>query len=777
MKAYNKLPIQSKLLLLGVLPAATIAFILAIYFTTTRLNDMYDLLHKTNQNLAGSIAEASVNSVYTGNVTALTSILKNYHNEPNITSITITDALGTPLAQIHSNEIEPNTTEQSATVIVQEIQLKSFISDNDFDSLLMGRARQSNDIIGYVSITLSYKSILQRQHDILLNSFYIAATLLIIIGFITRRISNLLGKPILGLAGNVKNIARGDYNLNPIEYQSSDEISVLISGIQDMALVIEHHQKISEQKVSIATQELRLQNDKLFDAQDKLIRAGKAKSNFISHISHEIRTPLNGIIGFLEVVKRTRLNDEQQKLIHSAHLSAKNLHIIINEVLDLAQLEAGKMKVNRTDFQLKNIIEDTLATLSVLAQSNGVSINYKHDLEAPEFINQDCVKLGQILVNLVGNAIKFSPNSTVNIVLRAHKPKNNHIEICIHDQGVGISDNNIKKLFHAFSQVDNTTNTEGTGLGLVITKHLLDILNGTISVQSKLGEGTVFCFSIPYLDATQTNQLSQKNHDEEPFPDLSSVRVLVADDNEINRLLLTHLLETQHAQVTCANDGQQAVDLASQQDFDLLLLDLRMPFKMGNEALYEIRRNNNLRNNTTPAIAVTAHITTGEERANHISAFDGYLVKPIDHAEFFSLIEQLLSQHDDKAIPFTPARSQQNNSLSNKMFDYQRAMKNMNEDQQLLTIILTKFFNELDSQRASISSAIREGDLLEAAEVVHKVQGSCAYCGMNSLQIAAKLLEKNLRDRKTTLVQHNHKKFEYEVSRLINSKNKIMLII
>jgi len=777
MKAYNKLPIQSKLLLLGVLPAAAIALILALYFTSTRLNDMYDLLHKTNQNLAGSIAEASVNSVYTGNTASLASLLNSFHNEPNIISITITDALGSPLAQIHSKKTEPDSAEQPAKIIIHEIQLKSFNSDNDFDNLLMGQSRQSNDIIGYVSVALSYESILQRQHDILLNSFYIAATLLIIIGFITRRISNLLGRPILSLASNVKNIARGDYNLPSIEYQSSDEISVLISGIQDMALVIEHHQKISEQKVSIATQELRLQNDKLFEAQDKLIRASRAKSNFISHISHEIRTPLNGIIGFIEAVKRTQLSEKQQQLIQSSHLSAKNLHIIINEVLDLAQLEAGKMKINRTDFQLKSTIEDTLATLSVLAQANRVNIIYKHDLSAPEFINQDPVKLGQILVNLVGNAIKFSPNSTVNVSLQAQRPKDNYIEICIHDQGIGISDTNIKTLFHEFSQVDQTTNTEGTGLGLVITKHLLDIIEGTITVQSKLGEGTRFCFSIPYKNASQTPLLSKENDEEETFPDLSSVRVLVADDNEINRLLLTHLLETQHAQVTCANDGQQAIDLASQQDFDLLLLDLRMPFKMGNEALYEIRRHSSRRNNTTPAIAVTAHITTGEERANHISAFDGYLVKPIDHAQFFSLIEQLLSQHDSKAPAFTPAPSQQKASLSNKMFDYQRAMKNMNADQQLLTIIIAKFFNELDSQRTSVSASIREGDFLTAAEIVHKIQGSCAYCGMNSLQIAAKKLEINLRDGKTTLVQHDHKKFEYEVSRLINSKDKIMLII
>jgi len=776
MKAYNKLPIQSKLLLLGVVPAAAVALILAIYFTTTRLNDMYDLLHKTNENLARSIAEACVQSVYTGNTTELNSIIKSYTNEPNITSITVTDQQGAPLSQIYNSQFNLNSTKPAAQIIVQEIKIKTFESNNDFDNLLIGRARKNDNVIGYVSVALSYESILQRQHDILLNSFYITAMLLIIIGFITRLISNLLGAPILSLASNVKNIAKANYKLNPIEYHSSDEISTLISGIQDMASVIEHHQNNAEKKVRIATQELRLQNNKLFEAQEDLIKAGREKSKFISHISHEIRTPLNGIIGFLEAVKRTPLNKEQQQLIHSSHLSAKNLHIIINEVLNLAQLEAGKMKINRTDFKLEETIKDTLATLSILAESNGVTISYHHDPSTEEYINQDRVKLGQILLNLVGNAIKFSPNSTVIIDLKAHTPQKNHIEISIQDQGTGISNKNISKLFQAFSQFENTSNTQGTGLGLVITKRLLDILNGTISVKSTLGTGSTFCFSIPYFKAKQ-KYVSKISHLDEDFPDLATVKVLVADDNEINRLLLTHLLETQHAQVTCANDGQQAVDIASKQDFDLLLLDLRMPFKMGNEALYEIRHQSNQRNSTTPAIAVTAHITSGEERANHISAFDGYLVKPIDHSEFFTLIEQLLNQHNDKLIPFTPEHPSQSNYLSNKMFDYQRAKKNMNADNQLLTIILTKFFDELSIQRSSILADIQKGDFLKAAETTHKVQGSCAYCGMNSLQITTKQLETSLRDKKTTLVQHNYKKVDDEISRLLDSREKVMLII
>lgn len=774
MKAYNKLPVQSKLLLLGVLPAAAVAITLAIYFTSTRLNDMYDLLHKTNQNLASSIAEASINSVFTGNIKALDAIINSYENEADVTSISITDEFGSLLSTSHTVNNNPGAVAPN-TKISQAIQLKSISADDGFDSLLVGSPPQKSHTIGYVSIAISYQSIQQRQYDILLRSLYITVMLLIIIGFITRYISNSLGKPILDLADNVKNITDGDYHLADIDYHSPDEISTLISGVQKMALVIEQHQDISAQNVRMATQELRLQNDKLFDAQEKLIKAAREKSRFVSHISHEIRTPLNGIIGFLEIIKKTPLDEAQIKLINSSYLSAKNLHVIINEVLDLAQLEVGKVKINRSDFNLRESIEDTLATLSVLADSNGVTVHYQHDPNATKVINQDRVKFGQVLLNLVGNAIKFSPNSIVKVSLKADKPKKNHIELCIQDQGIGISQENINKLFRPFSQLDDATSLQGTGLGLAITKRILDALNGNINVQSTLGTGSLFCFSLPFSDA-KTIIPAQYSADtcDSSYPDLSSIKILVADDNEINRLLLTHLLEEQHAQVSCANDGQQAADLAASQDFDLMLLDLRMPFKMGNETLHEIRRDSQHRNHTTPAVAITAHITTGEIRANHISAFDGYLTKPIDHSEFFALIEQLLSEHDSKAKPFIAINEYQQKTHPNKVFDYERAKKNMNADSQLMNIIIAKFFSELPLLQAKISTHLKQENCLSAAEIVHKIQGSCAYCAANALQTAAKQFEVSLRDEQNNLLEENQQQFEAEMERLLAAQPQIM---
>ncbi len=236
-------------------------------------------------------------------------------------------------------------------------------------------------------------------------------------------------------------------------------------------------------------------------------------------------------------------------------------------------------------------------------------------------------------------------------------PRKNTIDVSVIDHGIGINEEDIKQLFKEYSQLDGATSDQGSGLGLVITKRLLNALHGTIEVNSVLGKGSTFTFTLPFT-AVKDSYIQLKTETEDTLPDLSSLNVLVADDNEINRLLLGTLLERQQATVTCVNDGQQAIEVANQQPFDLMLFDLRMPIKMGNEALFEIRNQPDNPNYKTPAIAITAHITSGEEKAQHINSFDGYLIKPIDQTEFFILVEQLLKEHDYAIQPlFYPKKT------------------------------------------------------------------------------------------------------------------------
>lgn len=774
MKLLDRLQLKSKLLFLGVVPAAALAIILAVYFTSTCLNDMYDLLHKTNQNLVTSIAESSVNAVYSGNVEELNNILSAAITESNIRSIKITNPVGTTLAKAtNTNVTKPDLSKN----ITQTIDLKALPQLEEFGGILVGQPQQIEELIGYVSLTLSYDSMKQREQAILLNSILITLPVLFLIGLIAKYISTVISRPILQLTTDVKNISQGNYTPTSNSY-NNDEIAILSTGIHNMALEINSHQNELQRKIHDATKELRLQNEKLFEAQEKIIKATQAKSRFISHISHEIRTPLNGIIGFLEIMHQTSLDDEQKKLINASLLASKNLHTIINDVLDYARLSAGKAIINRTDFHIRQTVQDALLLLSTQAQSNNVTLSYSQSADAPDFIHQDAVKFGQILINLIGNAIKFSPKSSVSISITTNTPKRDQLKVSISDQGKGISDENIKLLFKEFSQFGHIDSIEGTGLGLTITKHILDIIGGKISVESVLGKGSTFTFTFPFQTASTNNSaLTKTASADRTLPDLSGVNILVADDNEINRLLLTNLLKRQGAHIFCVNDGQEAINKANIQKFDLMLLDLRMPIKMGNEALFEIRNQTLNPNYKTPAIAITAHITSGEERTHHISSFDGYLIKPIDQVRFFSLVEYLLNGHDHESPPFFLSEKIHFPDISNKHFDYNLAKNSMNADPSFVSIILTKFFTELPQQHTHIAHNIEEEQLIHAAEIVHKVHGSAAYCGASLLKLTSKQLEVILRENDTENLVSAHEKFISSIDELMNLKSKILAAI
>ncbi len=775
MKLFDRLKLKDKLLLLGVLPAAALTLILAVYFTSTRLSDMHDLIDKTNENLARSIAEASINNVFTGNIDALNLLVKESINESNVLSITITNPMGLELTQATATSASAELIANPPRKITQPIELKSLAQKDEFDNLLVGDSTSSNLPMGYVSIAITYDSLKERQQDILLNSFYITLMLLTGIALIARKTSLAIGRPILQLADDVKKIKQGNYSAPRLFINNNDEITILANSIHEMASEIDRHQKELKQKIDLATHELRQQNDKLFTAQGEIIKSAEAKTRFISYISHEIRTPLNGIIGFLEIIQKTNLDNEQKTLANASHLASKNLHVIINEVLDLAQIEADKVVINKSDFRLKQTIQDNLMLLAYLAEKNDVTLDYQHDDNAPEFINQDPIKLSQILTNLVSNAIKFSPGSVVTISLRVHRPEKNQFEICIADQGIGISDDNKKKLFQEFSQLDDATRAQGSGLGLAITKHILNALNGKITVTSTLGKGTVFCFSLPFEPVEKSyDALVKTVAIDTKLPDLSSKRILVADDNEINRLLLANLLERQFAQVTCVEDGQQATDMAANTRFDLMLFDLRMPNKMGDEALREIRNQPENPNYKTPTVAITAHVAAGEERARHISSFDGYLLKPIDQTQFFTLIDRLLKEHDFSKKPFVTPSQESNGIGSDKSFDYEIAQRSMNADPEFMLIMLSKFFVELPHQLDHVAKLLSQNLWAEAADVVHKTSGSAAYCGTPLLRVIAKQFETTLRENNEQAIADSHEKFKDEIKELLTLEKKII---
>ena len=522
-----------------------------------------------------------------------------------------------------------------------------------------------------------------------------------------------------------------------------------------MAHEIENHQFQMELKVQEATTSLEKKNTTLLSAQKSLIQTTKSKSNFISHMSHEIRTPLNGIIGFLDLLQQTSLSSQQHHLLQSALFSSTNLKFITNEVLDTAQLEAGKVIIHKIDFNLRETVESTISLLSTIANEKNVTLEFNIDSSISDPIHQDPIKIGQILINLLSNAIKFSPNTHVILAISTDL-KQEYLVIKVIDKGRGIATDNLPNLFDEFTQFENLDYAYGSGLGLAITQKIIHTMHGRIIVQSTLNKGSTFTVELPYEKAINSG-INKKSALSKP-PNLLGKRVLIADDNEINREVLFLLLKQQQATIDSAIDGKEALALSLQKKYELILLDINMPFKKGDQVLAEIRSNTNNLNNKTPIAAITAHITSDTESASHKVNFDGYLVKPISKETLFELINKLL--HLDQ---FFESNKNIENNLAPKIFNKNKALDRMNSDPLFLISMLNKFFSELEVQLDDIKSALEQRLFNKALDIVHKIHGAASYCGMERLTSAAKALENSL------ALMNNNNQFpnSYEVDKTL----------
>lgn len=807
MKLIDKLQLREKLLVLGLLPAAILAIVLSIYFTQTRLNDAEQSLQNEGRNLSIFIAKSSVYGVFTGQKEQLRKLLISAANNPDVLLIELTDIDKNVISKIDKTDSYSTEGTGSAVNFTHPIIVEKVKQTGDIDTLFINDT-PTTDIIGHVKVRLSFKRTQQRQQAILLNSLYLTLITLAIIALIARQISQAIGKPILALVDDVSSIRKGEFGLHPKNELAKDEIASLTESIHEMSHEIENHQFQMELRVQEATSDLEIQNSKLIAARDKIIKSAEAKSKFISHMSHEIRTPLNGIIGFLDLLQATALSENQKHLLEASLVSSNNLKHIINEVLDTAQLEAGRVYIKNNNFELRYVVNNTLSILSTLANENNVTLTHNIHKLLPTNINQDPIKLGQILINLLSNAIKFSPNTTVILNVYPHPVYTNQLKFDVIDHGIGIRPENIPDLFKEFTQFSSTSFKQGVGLGLAITKQIIDSMQGSINVKSAFSKGSIFSVRLPYkIDSSGTNSLTTK---EELAPvklsDLSNKLILVADDNEINRELLQTLLERNNAIIELANDGNEALKKANQTKYDLILLDLRMPYKTGEEVLDYIRSDEKHINYSTPTIAVTAHITSAEEKATHKNKFDGYLIKPILKVSLFLIINQLIDDkntstpieqnndapHSDEVFSFInqlmsnkhtqPPVAQKSNETRPKeftelaIFNLNAALKTMHNDKALVTIILTKLFAELAQQIPKIEQRLKSIQSPDETTInlVHKVHGSAAYCGTERLKLAAKTLESALLANDTKQYEDTTKIFLVEAKTVLTEKANIL---
>jgi len=387
--------------------------------------------------------------------------------------------------------------------------------------------------------------------------------------------------------------------------------------------------------------------------------AVKAKQQFLSNMSHEIRTPMNAIIGFTKVLSKTNLSEKQKEYLQAIKVSGDTLIVLINDILDLAKVDAGKMTFEQTPFKMATSLSTMLHLFETKIQEKNLELVIEYDNKIPEVLLGDHVRLHQIVLNLVSNAVKFTSKGkiTVRVQMVIENDDQATIEFTVTDTGIGIAENKIEMIFENFQQASDSTSKlfGGTGLGLAIAKQLVEGQNGEISVKSKIDEGSTFSFTLSFLK-TKAEIIDQKSFREETGlaeAEIKNIKILVVEDMALNQLLMKTLLDDFGFGYDIASNGKIAIEKLSQRDdlgaknsYDIILMDLQMPEMNGFEATEYIRKK---MNSDVPIIALTADVTTVDFAKCKAVGINDYISKPVDEKLLYRKIVDLLKKSTSKS--------------------------------------------------------------------------------------------------------------------------------
>ena len=374
-------------------------------------------------------------------------------------------------------------------------------------------------------------------------------------------------------------------------------------------------------------------------AREKSEAANRAKSAFLANMSHEIRTPMNGILGLADLAHEETDGIRREEYLHLLKSSAKGLMAVLNDVLDLSKIESHRMSVERIPFDLRACVRDAVQTLTAPAESKGLRLSTAIGEHLPAMVMGDPLRVRQILLNLIGNAIKFTPRGYVRVTAAC---AGDGVALTVEDSGIGIASPQQAHIFEPFYQTDlSTTRTHGgTGLGLSIVAELVKLMGGTIGVESQVGVGTTFRAMLPLVPAAPARNSVPAPEEQAPSPPLN---ILMAEDNPVNQLVTSRLLEKRGHRVTVVPDGSAAIALLAESCFDLVLMDVRMPVMDGLEATRAIRAGENS-GRRLPIVALTAHAMSGDEAALLHAGMDAYVPKPVCAERLFAVIGEVISR-------------------------------------------------------------------------------------------------------------------------------------